>query len=138
MTCVPDPPTQNTTSRFGAFLDPVADKLMVASLLVLLSTQPIPSGICLMPLLSFASLLLVLSSRPILSNSLLFCFPLLASPADYPTREHTSLFVAPCLWLQRMHLQKEVCLLGLTKRSVFVGEWPRESCSGRLTFSFSL
>eukprot|EP00192_Tetraselmis_astigmatica_P019148 CAMPEP_0117675672 /NCGR_PEP_ID=MMETSP0804-20121206/15739_1 /TAXON_ID=1074897 /ORGANISM="Tetraselmis astigmatica, Strain CCMP880" /LENGTH=244 /DNA_ID=CAMNT_0005484709 /DNA_START=326 /DNA_END=1061 /DNA_ORIENTATION=+ len=34
----------NATSAFGAFLDPVADKLMVAAVLVLLSTQPIPSG----------------------------------------------------------------------------------------------
>jgi phosphatidylglycerophosphate synthase len=35
---------QDLTSTFGAFLDPVADKLMVATVLILLSTQPVPSG----------------------------------------------------------------------------------------------
>ena len=35
---------QNVVSAFGAFLDPVADKLMVAATLVLLSTRPIPVG----------------------------------------------------------------------------------------------
>jgi hypothetical protein len=35
---------QNAHSRFGAFLDPVADKLMVSTLLVLLSTQPLAAG----------------------------------------------------------------------------------------------
>jgi hypothetical protein len=35
---------QNVTSAFGAFLDPVADKLMVATVLVLLSTRPVPAG----------------------------------------------------------------------------------------------
>lgn len=35
---------QNASSAFGAFLDPVADKLMVAAVLVLLSTQPIAAG----------------------------------------------------------------------------------------------
>eukprot|EP00775_Hariotina_reticulata_P002764 gene2764-3058_t len=34
----------NASSAFGAFLDPVADKLMVAAVLVLLSTQPIAAG----------------------------------------------------------------------------------------------
>jgi len=34
----------NCASAFGAFLDPVADKLMVAAVLVLLSTQPIAAG----------------------------------------------------------------------------------------------
>jgi len=34
----------NASTPFGAFLDPVADKLMVAAVLVLLSTSPIPAG----------------------------------------------------------------------------------------------
>eukprot|EP00878_Enallax_costatus_P035862 GHUV01040103.1.p1 GENE.GHUV01040103.1~~GHUV01040103.1.p1 ORF type:complete len:221 (+),score=63.82 GHUV01040103.1:233-895(+) len=34
----------NAHSSFGAFLDPVADKLMVATVLVLLSTQPLAAG----------------------------------------------------------------------------------------------
>ncbi|GAX77725.1 hypothetical protein CEUSTIGMA_g5168.t1 [Chlamydomonas eustigma] len=34
----------NQFSAFGAFLDPVADKLMVATVLILLSTQPIACG----------------------------------------------------------------------------------------------
>lgn len=36
--------SQNQFSAFGAFLDPVADKLMVAAVLILLCTQPIPAG----------------------------------------------------------------------------------------------
>lgn len=35
---------QNVASEFGAFLDPVADKLMVSTALVLLSTAPIVAG----------------------------------------------------------------------------------------------
>eukprot|EP01026_Neomeris_dumetosa_P055241 TRINITY_DN50105_c0_g1_i4.p3 TRINITY_DN50105_c0_g1~~TRINITY_DN50105_c0_g1_i4.p3 ORF type:complete len:144 (-),score=21.00 TRINITY_DN50105_c0_g1_i4:331-762(-) len=34
----------NSSSKFGAFLDPVADKLMVVSVLILLSTQPLKAG----------------------------------------------------------------------------------------------
>lgn len=34
----------NASSAFGAFLDPVADKLMVAVVLILMSTAPVPSG----------------------------------------------------------------------------------------------
>ncbi|GJP41416.1 hypothetical protein CLOM_g1097 [Closterium sp. NIES-68] len=33
----------NCSSTFGAFLDPVADKLMVAAVLVLLCTEPAPT-----------------------------------------------------------------------------------------------
>mmetsp|Transcript_22700 Transcript_22700/g.40193 ORF Transcript_22700/g.40193 Transcript_22700/m.40193 type:complete len:236 (-) Transcript_22700:11-718(-) len=35
----------NQQSAFGAFLDPVADKLMVATVLILLGTQPIAGGV---------------------------------------------------------------------------------------------
>lgn len=35
---------QNLKSAFGAFLDPVADKLMVTAVLLLLCSEPIPGG----------------------------------------------------------------------------------------------
>lgn len=35
---------QNLKSAFGAFLDPVADKLMVTAVLLLLCTQPVVAG----------------------------------------------------------------------------------------------
>ncbi|KAL3163127.1 hypothetical protein ABBQ32_009540 [Trebouxia sp. C0010 RCD-2024] len=49
----------NSTSAFGAFLDPVADKLMVATVLILLASEPMNGGpwagnIWLLPSLSSA------------------------------------------------------------------------------------
>ena len=38
------PHLQNSFSAFGAFLDPVADKLMVATVLILLCTRPLVGG----------------------------------------------------------------------------------------------
>lgn len=35
---------QDMKSSFGTFLDPVADKLMVVTVLVMLSSYPIPAG----------------------------------------------------------------------------------------------
>jgi CDP-diacylglycerol--glycerol-3-phosphate 3-phosphatidyltransferase len=48
---------QNAYSAFGAFLDPVADKLMVATTMILLCTRPLPLGVMagnawLLPLLT--------------------------------------------------------------------------------------
>lgn len=35
---------QGTMSTFGAFLDPVADKLMVAAVLVIVASRPLAAG----------------------------------------------------------------------------------------------
>lgn len=35
---------QGTLSTFGAFLDPVADKLMVAAVLVIVASRPLAAG----------------------------------------------------------------------------------------------
>lgn len=35
----------NASSAFGAFLDPVADKLMVATVMILMCTRPLPMGL---------------------------------------------------------------------------------------------
>ena len=48
-------------SEFGAFLDPVADKLMVAAALIVLSSSPLPAGVLAgntwaVPVLSFGKL----------------------------------------------------------------------------------
>lgn len=63
--------TQNSSSAFGAFLDPVADKLMVATVMILLCTQPLPLGLLagntwLMPVVTCGACMAArLSRRPI-------------------------------------------------------------------------
>ena len=62
---------QGTHSPFGAFLDPVADKLMVSTVLILLCSQPIAGGVFagnawLIPTLSSG-----ITPRPLLNHFLL-------------------------------------------------------------------
>jgi CDP-diacylglycerol--glycerol-3-phosphate 3-phosphatidyltransferase len=61
----------NVSTKFGAFLDPVADKLMVATVLVLLSTFPVSNGIfqsCAVWLLPTLSIVII--SREIMISAL--------------------------------------------------------------------
>ena len=68
---------QKLTSTFGAFLDPVADKLMVAAVLVLLSSQPLPCG----PLQGNAWLVPLLSTGAACNTAVLCCIANLLIPA---------------------------------------------------------
>lgn len=59
------------STKFGAFLDPVADKLMVATVLVLLSTFPVSNGLfqsCAVWLLPTLSIVII--SREIMISAL--------------------------------------------------------------------
>ena len=70
---------QNLKSAFGAFLDPVADKLMVTAVLLLLCTQPIPAG----PLAGNTWLLPVCSLGELRDAGLMQPYPLLLQTTSW-------------------------------------------------------
>lgn len=83
----PLPHTQNASSAFGAFLDPVADKLMVAAVMILMCTRPLPPGLMagntwVMPLATCGELAAATWLRGILAPPAMHA----TGPAPAPTR----------------------------------------------------